>query len=117
MRKKTTFQQRQGDLLFETVASVPNTARPTRDNVLAHGEVTGHCHQIVGDGFDHYIDDSPGAMSEGLGAHHYVRTGNTGATSKHETHGPITMPAETVTKVTRQRSLDFATLTPRVVAD
>lgn len=45
-----TFQARQGDVLIISTTSIPKAAKPVeRENgriVLAHGEVTGHCHAI-----------------------------------------------------------------------
>lgn len=59
----TPFFVRQGDVLLVRVASLPaNTAQRKRDQgrvILAYGEVTGHCHQVIGKSVIHY--DAPNA--------------------------------------------------------
>jgi hypothetical protein len=46
--KKTTHQFRQGDVLIERVPSLPSVkpATPSDRVILAHGEVTGHAHEM-----------------------------------------------------------------------
>jgi len=39
---------RQGDILIKPV-KIPETAKETKETVLAYGEVTGHAHRIKGD--------------------------------------------------------------------
>jgi hypothetical protein len=46
------MQVRQGDLLIESIDSIPAEAKQTKktkDRILAYGEVTGHAHRL-GDG-------------------------------------------------------------------
>ena len=44
---KKTLQFRQGDVLIEQVSQLPRKPRKTKGRViLAHGEVTGHAHEI-----------------------------------------------------------------------
>lgn len=51
MVDKNLKQVRQGDVLLHPIAKMPNgaTVHPTEDNrvVLAHGEVTGHSHDVA----------------------------------------------------------------------
>lgn len=47
--KKTPTHYRQGDVLIETIAKIPTTAKKqkrSREVILAHGEVTGHHHKL-----------------------------------------------------------------------
>lgn len=37
---------RQGDVLLKPITEIPKNAKK-KDLILAHGEVTGHCHQFV----------------------------------------------------------------------
>lgn len=80
------FQQ--GDVLIETVSSIPSTAKKAqRDGrgrlILAEGEVTGHAHAIssstatlfeVGDSSEKYLSTTSDTVVE------------------HEEHGNITLP-------------------------
>lgn len=47
--KKTTKQYRQGDVLIEQIDALPKKLRKNKNEsrvILAHGEVTGHAHEI-----------------------------------------------------------------------
>ena len=49
MKKQRTQQYRQGDILIERIKKLPDTAPIEKENgrvILAHGEVTGHAHEI-----------------------------------------------------------------------
>src|SRR5215216_5804250 len=39
-------QYRHGDVLIEAVDALPNKREKLQHCILAHGEVTGHCHRI-----------------------------------------------------------------------
>jgi hypothetical protein len=79
---KKAYMARQGDVLIVAVKSIPKKAARASDCVLAHGEVTGHCHQIR------------------TGAHLFVEVDgqkwldvfDDEATVTHEEHGPVTLP-------------------------
>jgi hypothetical protein len=44
---KNKNQQRQGDVLIEKVSTLPEDCKPVKGRViLAHGEATGHAHEI-----------------------------------------------------------------------
>lgn len=36
----------QGDILLRRIDKIPNTAKKTRDEIVAYGEVTGHAHRV-----------------------------------------------------------------------
>lgn len=92
------FQARQGDLLFVEVEKVKG--KKADSPILAHGEMTGHCHMLSHG--EHYID----------GNDHYV-TGQ--AVVVHDEHGPI--PIEKNVRVIRQRQLDLSSLQVVQVVD
>ncbi|MEM6474404.1 MAG: hypothetical protein AAF802_33025 [Planctomycetota bacterium] len=39
-------QYRHGDVMLEEVAELPEARRKAQHTILAHGELTGHCHRI-----------------------------------------------------------------------
>lgn len=42
------MQIRQGDVMLESISKIPDGFKfKSNDPVVAHGEVTGHCHEIV----------------------------------------------------------------------
>lgn len=43
---KNKDQVRQGDVLIERISSLPKNLKPAPGTILAHGEVTGHAHEI-----------------------------------------------------------------------
>ncbi len=48
-------QYRHGDLLIEVATELPGVRDKLPHTILAHGEVTGHCHRIKeSDGADSY---------------------------------------------------------------
>ena len=77
---------RQGDVLLVPVHDIPDEAKVgARENgriILAHGEATGHAHAIA---------DPETELLENRG-NRYLRVGETGATVRHEEHGPIALP-------------------------
>lgn len=87
MRKKTGSQKslrnlQQGDVLMRGVAEIPSPAiRKSGRAILAFGEVTGHCHEAIGDGVEAYESDGVLYLSA-----------PSGATVQHEEHKPITLP-------------------------
>lgn len=40
-------QFRHGDVMVEEVAQLPKVRRKAQHTILAHGELTGHCHRIA----------------------------------------------------------------------
>ncbi len=40
-------QYRHGDVMVQEVAALPDVRRKAPHTILAHGELTGHCHRIA----------------------------------------------------------------------
>ena len=75
---------RQGDVGIRKVNTLPKGAVKQQVNdsiVLAYGEVTGHKHQIAADEATLFV----------AGARRFLEVCYSGATLKHEEHGPITL--------------------------
>lgn len=77
-------QLQQGDVLIRSVKAIPRGAKKKENTVVAYGEVTGHCHEVIGDGVEVY--DVDGVL--------YVSAPN-GGRIQHEEHRPIDIPAGT----------------------
>lgn len=98
-------QYRHGDVLIEAVNSIPKAREKLPHTILAHGEVTGHCHRIKeSDDADLY------ATSEGFYLH--VRTDSVSVV--HEEHKTITL-TQGFYRVWRQR--EYSPKEIRVVRD
>jgi len=89
------MQIRQGDVLLES-ARIPKDAVKKDNNVIAHGEATGHAH-VMGEGAEVLVDK---------GLNHYVQVIREHAVLSHEEHALIEIPAGTY-KVIIQREFDF----------
>ena len=80
---------RQGDVLLRPVASLPAGAvRLPRDNgrlILAHGEVTGHCHEVLTD-----ADAVDAFLAELAGVRYLTAPPSTRVV--HEEHATIPIP-------------------------
>ena len=75
-------QYRHGDLLLETADAIPSEHEKLSHTILAHGEVTGHCHRIKeSDGADLYL------TREGLFLHVHGDV----VSVIHEEHKPIAL--------------------------
>lgn len=101
---KNTNQFRQGDVLIERVSKLPTTATKQKGRViLAHGEVTGHAHEIDLDAAEAWKD----------GEQLYVKV-KKNVPVTHQEHDPIPrFPG--VDKITRQR--EYSPEAIRNVAD
>lgn len=98
-------QYRHGDVLIEEIESLPHAREKLAHTILAHGEVTGHCHRIKeAGGADFY------STSEGFFLH--VHTAS--VTVVHEEHSPITLSSGYY-RVWRQR--EYSPEEIRVVRD
>ena len=74
-------QIQQGDVLI-TLAAIPKKATKKDGRaIVAYGEVTGHCHEVIGEGVEVFEQD--GTL--------YVSAPK-GGTIQHEEHKPITLP-------------------------
>lgn len=93
---------RQGDVMFQSIASIPAGERVKRKNgTVAYGEVTGHSHRLA-------VLESAEVLEIGENLFVHVSEsglsidGDPGATFVHEEHWPITLPPGSY-KVTIQR--------------
>lgn len=84
---------RHGDVLIEKVASIPKEAKRLRHRTLAHGELTGHSHQIQ--------EKSQVALWQ-AGRELFLQIEAKHATVVHQEHAAIEIPQGTY-RVWRQR--------------
>lgn len=73
---------RQGDVVITAGIAVPKDAKVCTHRILAHGEVTGHKHQVT-EG-DAVLYEHDGKL--------YLHVEGDSAILTHEEHGPITLP-------------------------
>lgn len=99
----TLYQQ--GDLILIS-AKIPQKGNPA-GHILAHGEVTGHCHELT--------EASDGLLIEIEGTL-YLRVGSGGATIVHPEHKPIDVPPGEY-RVNRVREYDHFAEEARQVQD
>lgn len=86
-------QYRHGDVLVEEVAELPDSRRKASHTILAHGELTGHCHRIAERGAADLYD-----TPDGMFLHVTADT----ATLVHDEHDPISLRSG-IYRVWRQR--------------
>lgn len=108
MKAKPKHQFRQGDILVERVASLPEKLTPVKREggrmILAHGEVTGHCHAVSGKG--NLLKQDEGVS--------YLKVAEALALLEHDEHSTVELP-EGLYRVTRQR--EYSPEAIRNVAD
>ena len=102
MKKAQQHQRRQGDVLLNPIATLPEGAQSKpvsgRQIVLAEGEVTGHAHRLIGDV----------AQWTGSGGKRYVLV-REGVTITHEEHDPVPSPvAPGLYEVIQQQEWDLS---------
>jgi hypothetical protein len=98
-------QYRHGDVLIEQVGSLPRSREKLPHTILAHGEVTGHCHRIrESDDADLY------STSEGL----FLHVRGPSVSLVHEEHDTITLTTGYY-RVWRQR--EYSPEEVRIVRD
>jgi hypothetical protein len=89
------FQARQGDIFFRVLDKIPTKGlKKKTDAILAHGEITGHCHKIttaISD-CESYID---------VQGDIYIRSENEIIVG-HDEHDNIILPANKWVCVSRQ---------------
>lgn len=84
---------RHGDVLIQSVKSIPKVAAPLPHAILAHGEVTGHSHRIA-EPADVELFDVDGTL--------YLRVKSDAASVVHQEHATLQIPKGEY-KVWRQR--------------
>ena len=81
---------RQGDVMLVSVASLPagatRTTKPGERVVLAWGERTGHCHEVLAD------SEAVDAFLSELAGVRYLTAPATSTRVVHEEHGTIPIP-------------------------
>lgn len=87
------MQYRHGDVMVEQIKSLPKNLRKSPHTILAHGEVTGHCHKIK-DNKTAELYDTPDGM--------FLRVTANQAELIHEEHNTILLPRG-LYRVWRQR--------------
>jgi len=96
------MQARQGDIFFKVVDCIPPSNRLKRkeDNILAHGEVTGHSHKISSPSVSEmlsYVDENGDI---------YVLSEKQDIQVIHDEHDAITLPKGKWVCISRQREYD-----------
>ena len=75
---------RQGDILFIRVNKLPKGLKKATDNIVAHGEVTGHAHRVREDAGVALLEDEQGSK--------FVQAEESWKII-HDEHGPISLDA------------------------
>ena len=88
--------KRQGDLLFVSIDKIPNTAKKAKSGILAHGEVTGHKHEVSLDDCDVFVDEKGNMFLEA----------KSDCAVTHDTHAPVEIEKNSTMEVFRQREYD-----------
>ena len=78
---KNQLQLQQGDVLIRSVDSLPKHITKKPHTIVAYGEVTGHKHEVMGDGVE--VFECDGVL--------YVSAPH-GGTIRHEEHHSIEIP-------------------------
>lgn len=104
--KKKTIHRRQGDVLCVKVTNLPSGTKKAKAGrcILAYGESTGHCHEIIDTNNVQVFDPPAGKNTDdrGIEIAMYLKVGKDGATVKHQEHAPITLD-EGTWEIKRQR--------------
>ena len=85
---------RQGDVMLVRIDKLPEGLKPVKDNIIAHGEVTGHCHRVP--------VDSGAAVLEAPNGDKFVDGSKSDFPLVHDEHGPHQYEKGTY-QVVRQR--------------
>lgn len=76
-----TNQEQQGDVICVPVKEIPNECEKQKDNVIQHGEATGHAHRLING--EIFIEPKTKVK--------YLRLVQP-SDIVHEEHGPLTLP-------------------------
>ena len=85
---------RQGDILIVEISIIPDNLESSKSNVIAEGEITGHCHRLD-ENSDVFVGPTGDLYFEAKKDSDLV----------HDEHDTITIPEGTY-KVIRQREYD-----------
>lgn len=99
------MQYRHGDVLLERIETLPTQTRKLQHTILAHGEVTGHCHRIEG--------NENASLHESMGDL-FLDVWGESATLVHEEHHSIVLPPGRY-RVWRQR--EYSPQEVRIIRD
>ena len=99
------MQYRHGDVMLERIDSLPAERRKLQHAVLAHGELTGHCHRIAQHGAA-ALYQTPETLVLEVEAEH--------ADLVHEEHATIQLPRG-IYRVWRQR--EYSPESIRIIRD
>lgn len=86
------FQARQGDVYIVRRDQIPSTAKKVKDCILAHGEATGHRHEI----------ETGAIMWVDTDGTKYIEVTGESATVRHPEHGPIQLDGPSIYRVIQQ---------------
>lgn len=123
MKKQSPIQYRQGDVLIEKVTKLPTARKPREPEhgriILAHGEATGHAHEIESPELAslHDIQESLRLLGDTEGAEAMTQAGliiEQGTAVIHQEHATIPLPKGNYV-VRRQR--EYSPTEIRNVAD
>jgi len=104
-RGELAMQFRHGDVMIARVKSLPAEKRKSKGLILAHGEITGHCHQIK---------EKKNAVLYETPTDLFLEVVADEATIVHEEHAPITI-SKGCYRVWRQR--EYSPEEIRVIRD
>ena len=104
---------RHGDLLFFSVAELPEHAKQREGAVIQEGEATGHAHRLATSEGAAIFENKINWRDTDI----YVRVGVAPVEVIHEEHKPVMLPANTTFKVNRAREFDYLEDAARFVAD
>ena len=90
------MQQRQGDLLFVSCDEIPAGVKKSQTGILAHGEVTGHCHKVDLSECDVFVDTEGNMFLEPI----------EDCLVTHDTHNELQLEKGSKAKMIRQREYD-----------
>jgi hypothetical protein len=124
---KLKLKGHQGDVCIYTIDQLPEGERiqtkQTKEQVLAYGELSGHCHKLHSDNVEMFTSNDPKntgliffELKEEAKITHGRIEGFTGTEPDHDYHHPITLaPGMYVTGVVKET--DWLTKTIRRVVD
>ena len=108
------MQLQQGDVTIEAVDFIPDGCHQKKDNHLAEGEITGHFHELTGEGVS--VMEREVKNKEGLILYELFAHAPNGGVVTHQEHKPVTVPPGDY-KIDRINEWDSFAEQARKVAD